>query len=232
MDQLMPRGICSGCGDLTCLPPFGDGLCFLCATDGPPGSYSPTIGAVDEDSDARHIWPEMSEPDEERRVFVLEEFAEHQMAWTHAIHMQHFCSQRFEQPVPPLGLRLARRGSATGLLWEFQRIIAASAGHSAHVEHVASVIRRRGGTGHYADPASVERAIELRRQGMSLRTIASETGLNRGTVRAYVPVVTRSEAMRAMHVRLRAEGRPLLPPWQRNRLDRAYRGEAAGEKRR
>ena len=49
----MPWGICSGCGDEGPLPPFGEGQCFLCATDGPPGAYTPAISALDEDVDAR-----------------------------------------------------------------------------------------------------------------------------------------------------------------------------------
>ena len=35
------------------LPPFAEGLCFLCGTDGPPGDTSSAIGAVSEDMDAR-----------------------------------------------------------------------------------------------------------------------------------------------------------------------------------
>ena len=49
----MPRGRCAGCGEDTLLPPFGEGLCFLCATDGPSGARSPTGRAVHEGADAR-----------------------------------------------------------------------------------------------------------------------------------------------------------------------------------
>ena len=48
-DRRMPWGVCPGCHTDAALPPFGDGLCFLCATDGPAGERTPTGGAVDEE---------------------------------------------------------------------------------------------------------------------------------------------------------------------------------------
>src|SRR5262245_2971346 len=44
----MPGGVCHGCLDDGPLPPFGDGYCFLCATDGPPGDRSTTGSALPE----------------------------------------------------------------------------------------------------------------------------------------------------------------------------------------
>ena len=74
----MPIGRCAGCGDETCLPPFGEGLCFLCATDGPPGSVQTTGGAVSEDVDARRqAWP-VSDQEVDRMREVLDLFAEAQ----------------------------------------------------------------------------------------------------------------------------------------------------------
>ena len=73
----MPNGKCSGCGDVGPLPPFGDGMCFLCATDGPPGEFTATGGAVGEDDDVRRnddIWA----ADDPVTVEVLEIFAEAQ----------------------------------------------------------------------------------------------------------------------------------------------------------
>lgn len=51
--RTMPRGVCRGCREEGPLPPFGEGLCFLCATDGPPGEHTATGGALGEDEDAR-----------------------------------------------------------------------------------------------------------------------------------------------------------------------------------
>lgn len=70
----MPRGFCPGCGDESDLPPFADGMCFLCATDGPPGQHVPTGGAVHEDTDARRWvnWPsddDLELHDEVRAIF-------------------------------------------------------------------------------------------------------------------------------------------------------------------
>lgn len=70
----MPHGRCSGCGDIGPLPPFGGGMCFLCATDGPPGQHTPSGGALQEDADARRwdAWPsddEIELRDEVRALF-------------------------------------------------------------------------------------------------------------------------------------------------------------------
>ncbi len=71
----MPWGRCSGCNDLGPLPPFGEGLCFICATDGPPGTHTPTGGALTEDQvapDPTAGWTELSEEQSE----ILDLFAE------------------------------------------------------------------------------------------------------------------------------------------------------------
>lgn len=86
-----------------------------------------------------------------------------------------------------------------------------------HKKRVAQTIKKRRGAGNYAEPATIERAIELRKAGVSLRAIAHETGLNRETVQQYVPTVERADAARLMHARLRREGRPLSPPRRRRR---------------
>jgi hypothetical protein len=72
----MPYGICSGCGEEGPLPPFGDGMCFLCATDGPPGNHSPAIGAVSEDTDARGEAVPDDDEVEERGRDIRDIFAE------------------------------------------------------------------------------------------------------------------------------------------------------------
>lgn len=219
----LPHGVCSGCGDETFLPPFGDGLCFLCATDGPPGERVAAIGAVHEDVDARRLYPELSERDEERRIAILDDFASHQQAWAWAIGAEHIRSQRFDTwtrarttrrvvysgPIGPtveeLRRRVAKRNAAK--VRERAPIL--------YREHIDSVRERRRGGGNYAPPELVARAIELRNGGASLRAIARDTGLCRPTVLLYVPPIDRSEAMRLMNVRLKAEGRPVLPPWAR-----------------
>jgi hypothetical protein len=69
----MPFGRCDGCGDDTYRPPFGGGLCFLCATDGVPGECSAAISAAGEGEDKRHqAWPsdeEIERHDEVRDLF-------------------------------------------------------------------------------------------------------------------------------------------------------------------
>ena len=49
----MPHGVCPGCQEDGPLPPFGQGMCFICATDGPPGTYTHKGSALHEDTDAR-----------------------------------------------------------------------------------------------------------------------------------------------------------------------------------
>ncbi len=53
----MPHGVCSGCREEGPLPPFGGGLCFLCATDGPAGEHVPAGRALDENEDGRGVLP-------------------------------------------------------------------------------------------------------------------------------------------------------------------------------
>jgi hypothetical protein len=74
--RAMPYGVCSGCGEEGPLHPFGDGMCFLCATDGPPGDYSPAIGALPEDADARGEEVLYDEEVEERGHDIRDIFAE------------------------------------------------------------------------------------------------------------------------------------------------------------
>jgi len=72
----MPYGMCRGCGDEGPLPPFGGGLCFLCATDGPPGDRSTTGRAVAEDAAAPDPTAGWNEELSEDQIAILELFAE------------------------------------------------------------------------------------------------------------------------------------------------------------
>lgn len=74
----MPRGVCAGCGDESDLPPFADGMCFLCATDGPPGSRTPTGGALPEGLDARRYVDAPSDEEIDRWREILAIFEEAQ----------------------------------------------------------------------------------------------------------------------------------------------------------
>jgi DNA-directed RNA polymerase specialized sigma24 family protein len=65
--------------------------------------------------------------------------------------------------------------------------------------------------------AQLERARRLRVEGFSLREIVEVTGLSKETVMRHTPVVPRAEAMRRKHVRWKARGTPVLPPWRRAR---------------
>lgn len=80
--------------ELEKLPPFGGGMCFLCATDGPPGRYSPAIWALSEDVDARKAEAEDEDRDERRNDIedIFAEAAEHGLdrrvhgQWRHRGH--------------------------------------------------------------------------------------------------------------------------------------------------
>ncbi|MFI5296519.1 MAG: helix-turn-helix domain-containing protein [Polyangiales bacterium] len=74
--RLMPRGRCSGCGQMEPLPPFAEGMCFLCATDGPPGKREPTGSALHEDKDARRTYEGPSEAEEENQNEIVALFEE------------------------------------------------------------------------------------------------------------------------------------------------------------
>lgn len=72
----MPWGVCHGCLDEGPLPPFGEGYCFLCATDGPPGDRSTTGRAVGEDNTAPDPTAAWNEGPNEDQIAILELFAE------------------------------------------------------------------------------------------------------------------------------------------------------------
>lgn len=74
----IPFGRCSGCREDTHLPPFGDGLCFLCATDGPPMGATPTGGAVHEDLDGRMQYDFLTDQEQDRLDAIEEIFVEAQ----------------------------------------------------------------------------------------------------------------------------------------------------------
>ncbi len=233
----MPRGVCSGCGAEEFLPPFGDGMCFLCATDGPPDSRQPTGGALDEDADARRD----EEPDayDERQRDILEEFAALQSRWSSAARWAHHRAQRhatwtrtarrdrsrdrgpFGPTVEELEARMARRRvaetRAAARKAEQAEVEFRSAAPAIYAKRVQAVRERRHGAGRYVDEHIVARARQLRDSGLSIRAIARQTGLARQTIQRYVAWISQSDALRYMHARFKAEGRPVLPPWQRGR---------------
>ncbi len=105
-------GTCSGCASYSLLPPFGQGLCFLCATDGPPGEYSPAIGAEHEDVDARRrvLWP--TDAQIEMRAEIEELFADAQrrtasLCLDYAVAANGFCFS--SRPNPPTRARWTRQ---------------------------------------------------------------------------------------------------------------------------
>jgi hypothetical protein len=217
--RTMPLGECSGCGEVTHLPPFAEGMCFLCATDGPPGDTSPTGGALAEDADARReSSSDVSDQELERIIEILDEFDNHQEQWARAIARDHYRSQRFA--TWSKSHRLARLVIVP--LEEMVRLETASAigpnvptVTTPAAKLVYETHERRNGSGNFTDPSKIAQATVLRAHGLSLRAIAKETGLHKETVRRYVSRVDRSEAMRLMHARLKNEGRPNLPPWRR-----------------
>ncbi len=66
----------------------------------------------------------------------------------------------------------------------------------------------------WTSPSKIRRARELQAQGHNLRAISRETGLSLETVRKFVQKLSRSEGLKRYHARRKAEGRPILPPWQ------------------
>ncbi len=79
MTQKMRLGVCPGCGEEGRLPPFADGMCFLCATDGPPNEHTPKGGTCGQEKWDR-LAAELQVVEAERDrfkllVFVLNEFA-------------------------------------------------------------------------------------------------------------------------------------------------------------
>lgn len=63
----------------------------------------------------------------------------------------------------------------------------------------------------------VERVRALASSGAGIREIARETGIDRHTVSAYVGGGDKAAGLRRHHARRKAEGRPVLPPWQTKR---------------
>src|SRR5271166_2091291 len=246
----MPRGRCAGCREESFLPPFGEGMCFLCATDGPPLTTEPTGGALSEDgtcSDPTAGWVEV----DEFQVDIMELFAEQQVLHQRAIAGDAYYAQRFDRTVrarverrdgltsyeqreleerEERGRQKKRRASlrreALGRVHadrreRERRVHAAQVKHERRVRETTDRIRetkkRRNGAGHYADPLKLVRACEMRAAGASLRQIARETGLHKETVRSHTQWTGQSEAMVMTHKRWKAEGRPVVPPWQRPR---------------
>lgn len=234
--RTMPRGTCKGCGGLEYLPPFGDGMCFLCATDGPPGEIRQSADRVVDDG------PEADELDRSvtLRCEILDEFADHQSRWERAIGQAHYRSQRFktwtlvrrrrEVDQGPFGptveelrerelrrdraraAEAARRARVAVLVAQLEAKINAP---SINMDRTRRTREKRRGAGNYVPEEKIAAAISLRRAGKSIRDIAKETGLSKVTVQKYVDWVPKPEAMRRMHARLRAEGRGVLPPWRR-----------------
>jgi len=54
-------------------------------------------------------------------------------------------------------------------------------------------------------------------EGKSLRDIEKITGMHRSTIAKFVPSRSKSDAMRFKHQTWKAEGRPILPPWELSR---------------
>lgn len=218
MKNIMPFGRCVGCGDETHLPPLGDGMCFLCAVDGPPGSREQTFGALHEDgvrSDPTIDWFDC----EDRQREVAELFEEQQFRFARAIGADHYRAQRFKtgtratryhrEPVPSdLGPTAAQLAARVRRKQKQQAPIAYAAA-------MADSKSRRNGGGHYLCDDAIARVRELRAQGRSIREIARETGVSRDTVMKYAQWVDRSDAMERKHARWRAEGMPVLPPWRK-----------------
>lgn len=224
-------------------------MCFICATDGPPGANEPTGRALAEDgvrTDPTADWVEVDDHQKD----IAELFAEQQHRWSGAISGDAIRAQRFDRTVRArfkirVGLtsyeqreldereerrqKQKRRASLRREAVEQiradhrereGRVHDAKARHELRVLETATRIsetkRRRNGAGHYADPSKLDRARELRAAGMSLRQIARETGLHKETIRSHTQWIGQSEAMAMTHKRWKAEGRPVVPPWQRS----------------
>jgi DNA-binding CsgD family transcriptional regulator len=65
-----------------------------------------------------------------------------------------------------------------------------------------------------------KRLAVLAAKGATIREIARELKIHRETVRGYVRKarlgLSQSDGLKRHHARRKAEGRPILPPWQRN----------------
>jgi hypothetical protein len=241
-DRYLPTGRCSGCNEETHLPSFGDGMCFLCATDGPPGEWSPTGRAT---VGERATYDFLTEAEEERLADVQDIFAEAQAIHWPAIRLDAISAQRFNRSVRARskireGLtsyeqreldkreerrRLKRRQirlhrEAVKLvrdkrLERERQSERASGRHQRQVATYEENKRRRNGAGYYANAEKILQAQTLRVAGWSLRAIAKKTGMHKDTVRLHVRWVGRHEAMVLTHQRWKEEGRPVLPPWRR-----------------
>lgn len=93
-------------------------------------------------------------------------------------------------------------------------------GSGAYAKKITAVRSLRNGAGNYAGLAKIDEARRLRESGLSLRAIARETGLSKATVTAYVKRIDRSDALKNFHARRKADGRPIVPPWQKKRAKR------------
>lgn len=67
------------------------------------------------------------------------------------------------------------------------------------------------------DLSKIQQIHTLAAQGASGREIARIVGVHRETVLAYTGPLDRSAGLRRHHARRKAEGRPILPPWQLKR---------------
>lgn len=74
----MPLRQCQACGDVSLIPDWTDGLCFLCATDARTswGTTEPSIGALHEDLDGRHHYVDNDLT--EQQIDILDLFREAQ----------------------------------------------------------------------------------------------------------------------------------------------------------
>lgn len=84
----MPYGRCFGCGDDSFLPPSFHGYCFLCFTDGPPGTFTQTFGATnDQDDGLRLRMPFVEDDLSDLTLEVREEFAAAQVFQSSRAHV-------------------------------------------------------------------------------------------------------------------------------------------------
>jgi hypothetical protein len=65
--------------------------------------------------------------------------------------------------------------------------------------------------------SALPHVLALHHRGKSIREIARATGLSKPTIQKLVPKRSRSEALVLKHKQWKAEGRPVIPPWQRKR---------------
>jgi hypothetical protein len=103
-----------------------------------------------------------------------------------------------------------------GIEFEAQDGVKSDADAALYAAKVAVTRVKRNGAGRYAPPEKIAEARRMREEGASLREIAKATGLSKPTVMEYVPRLSRSEGLKRHHERRKAEGRPILPPWQKD----------------